>query len=483
MLTFRHNTMNVSSINSFAHIKGGVHADCKDVYFVRAVGADVSFTDSIRQMDQMLSTGTDTSVYRRISGLSATIQSNDTGFYVQCCDRWNNSGRTVLQTKFVKDEAFSRMLSAAFCQALAKFHIGKAGVSASIEKNFAVKMMAWLDTIFGDALSRWNPLSSMKVVADNITKRQEYLFFYMITLLGCDVLLLQSRSDLTPAEDALALSAKFHLGSFVQTQVPEYLPAASGFQRSAGVQTSTARQNSPQPSRVNITHPSRPRQPAAVNSGTAFRNTGSSVIRNTQPQGNAVSGVVRAEKGFEELARLASSVVMIAVCDRTGKVLGTGSGIMIGRNGYILTNHHVASGGKFYSVRIEDDEEIYHTNEIIKYNSLLDLAVIRIPRQLSPIPIYNGPQKLVRGQRVVAIGSPMGLFNSVSDGIISGFRTIDEVDMIQFTAPTSHGSSGGAVLNMYGEVIGISTAGIDAGQNLNLAVSYESINQFIGGFL
>ena len=72
----------------------------------------------------------------------------------------------------------------------------------------------------------------------------------------------------------------------------------------------------------------------------------------------------------------------------------------------------------------------------------------------------------------------MGLFNSVSDGIISGFRTINDKDMIQFTAPISHGSSGGALLNSYGEVIGICTSGIDEGQNLNLAVSYKQIRDF-----
>ena len=55
--------------------------------------------------------------------------------------------------------------------------------------------------------------------------------------------------------------------------------------------------------------------------------------------------------------------------------------------------------------------------------------------------------------------------------------------MIQFTAPISHGSSGGAVLNMYGEVIGISTAGFDAGQNINLAMGYECINTFVQGFI
>ena len=188
------------------------------------------------------------------------------------------------------------------------------------------------------------------------------------------------------------------------------------------------------------------------------------------------------EKNYEELAGFASSVVMIAVIDSGGKIAGTGSGIMIGKDGYILTNNHVIKNGRFYVVRIEEDDNLYDTDEVIKYNSVFDLAIIRINKKLKPIPVYNGINKLARGQKVVAIGSPLGLFNSVSDGIISGFRKIDNVDMIQFTAPISHGSSGGAVLNMYGEVIGISTAGIDEGQNINLAVSYECINKFIKGF-
>jgi S1-C subfamily serine protease len=198
---------------------------------------------------------------------------------------------------------------------------------------------------------------------------------------------------------------------------------------------------------------------------------------------NSGMAVKREEMSFEELARLASSVVMIAIHNKKGEVIGTGSGIMIAKNGDILTNNHVASGGYFYSVRIEEDENIYETNEVIKYNPMLDLALIRIDRQLNPLKVYDGKNKLVRGQKVVAIGSPLGLFNSVSDGIVSGFRVFNEVDMIQFTAPTSHGSSGGAVLNMFGEVIGISTAGIDSGQNINLAMGYECINNFIRGFI
>ncbi|MDE6620553.1 MAG: serine protease [Lachnospiraceae bacterium] len=192
---------------------------------------------------------------------------------------------------------------------------------------------------------------------------------------------------------------------------------------------------------------------------------------------------VRTEMSYEQLAQLASSVVMIMIHDNSGQPFASGSGIMIGRKGYILTNNHVLSEGKFFTVRIENDDKCYKTEQVIKYNQLLDLAVIRIDRELAPLPIYKGPQKLVRGQKVVAIGSPRGLFNSVSDGIISGFRKLDDVDMIQFTAPISQGSSGGAVLNMYGEVIGISTLEMIDAQNLNMAVGYEFINLFTQGFV
>jgi len=196
-----------------------------------------------------------------------------------------------------------------------------------------------------------------------------------------------------------------------------------------------------------------------------------------------INSAVRTEMSFEQIAQLASSVVMIMVYDSAGEPFASGSGIMIGRKGYILTNNHVLSDGSFFTVRIENDDNCYRTSQVIKYNDVLDLAVIRIDRPLVPLPIYKGPQKLVRGQKVVAIGSPMGFFNSVSDGIISGFREKDDVELIQFTAPVSSGSSGGAILNMYGEVIGISTTVIRYAQNINMAVGYEFINLFIQGFV
>lgn len=335
--------------------------------------------------------------------------------------------------------------------------------------------------------------------------------------MGCDVLLLQSGTDISPKEDALNLSQKVKNGSFQQIVIPEYNKAEilteirqsscpsgnalhSGAQAvSQNVRFSAAGTSTDTSGPIVLKIPPRPGSSKAAGSSASSNSPGRPVsavkpsftaapcpaatAKPSASHDRAVSGSYPVEKNFEELAQLASSVVLIAIHNQNGDVIGTGSGIMIGRDGYILTNNHVASGGKYYSVRIEDDETTYSTDELIKYHSTLDLAIIRINRMLRPLPVYKGAKSLVRGQKVVAIGSPLGLFNSVSDGIISGFRKIDGVDMIQFTAPISRGSSGGAVLNMYGEVIGMSTAGIDFGQNINLAMGYECINRFISGFV
>ncbi len=241
-----------------------------------------------------------------------------------------------------------------------------------------------------------------------------------------------------------------------------------------------------QPVRVTIPpHPARrptpsPVAPPASSVMPVQHRSASSEIRQSAPA--PVSGGTRAELSFEQLAQLAPSVVMITVHDYSGEAFAGGSGIMIGRKGYILTNNHVLEDGSFFSVRIENDDQCYRTKEVIKYNQVLDLAVIRIDRALDPLPVYQGPG-LVRGQKVVAIGSPLGYFNSVSDGIISGIRVLDDVQMIQYTAPGAPGSSGGALLNMYGEVIGIVSASARGSQGINWAVGYEFINLFVQGFI
>lgn len=450
-ITYRHNIMEIQSIEAFMSIKGGFNHSVRDVYFVRAIGVPLHFTDVIREMDQRM--GREMAgghiTYMRVKTLPNLAGIQESAFYSNAYDVWRSDGMAALRNVTVKG-TFGDVFSRAIRQVIHIFTKNKNHSSDSIVRNFISKIMYWFDVQMAELVSDWNERLVMKVAAENVWKEQEYLFYYFLTLLGCDVLLLEYEKDVEAPEALKSLSSELVLGTFDTCALPEFVPY---------VHEEKTVESRP----VKVVIPER----RGRTSGGVYKVNASG------------AGV---EKGFEELAQLASSIVMISVHDHHGEIMSTGSGIMIGRGGYILTNNHVAAGGVFYSVSIEDDEQTYQTDEVIKYNNALDLAVIRIHRQLKPLPIYRGSKKLVRGQKVVAIGSPLGLFNSVSDGIISGFRKIRDIDMIQFTAPISPGSSGGAVLNMQGEVIGISTAGIDNGQNINLAVGYENILMFANGF-
>ncbi len=467
-ITYRHNVMGIHSLDAFLNVKGGYCQGRRDVYFIRALGGGREIGKEILAADEKMELEMQKNrlFYTRVSGLSRLTSWEDANFYQQQYARFQTE--TKLRLKNLKNhETFERTLGKACLEVLGKYRLMKHTVTESMERNYAVKLLYWTDCVLGEALADWNERKCFKILADNVYKEQEYLFYFMLTLIGCDVLLLECREDIAAPEVIKSLSGEFRLGEFHMLPIPEYRPVRKG------LPMPEAKTSQPEPAA----------DLSAQSQGQKERKTlpirnGTMPPRHLQPP---ISG--NGEKSFEELALLASSIVMLEVHDRTGRAVSTGSGIMIGKDGYILTNHHVAGKGSFFAVRIEDDDVIYRTDEMIKYNSVLDLAVIRIGRTLKPLPVYQGGKKLVRGQKVVAIGSPLGLFNSVSDGIISGFRKIDSVDMIQFTAPISHGSSGGAVLNMQGEVIGISTAGIDQGQNLNLAVDYQSINLFVRGFV
>lgn len=441
----RYNVMDISSIKAFADVKGGMACNCKDVYFVRMLGTYGLYLKDVDNLDRVF---LERGGYTRFNELPKIVDLDDIAFYTGCYEEWVKSSRNICCIKINKNNKKMANALGAACNAVnLLYHEDNPNVNQSIEKNFLVKLMYWFDLVAERLLQNWDIQDSYKFVLCDRIKKQEYLFCYLLTLLGIDVMLLLPEKDIEVTGKMLEISKKVMLGTQSKCGIPEYNPSKKSNTTGSRI--------------VDIKLPHRDRNTNIIQNETRTRR----------------------ELDFEELAMLASSIVMITIHNRKGDVLGTGSGIMVGKEGYILTNNHVASGGEYYSVRIEDEEEKYPTDEVIKYNQVLDLAVIRIQKKLKTIPIYRGDKKLVRGQRVVAIGSPLGLFNSVSNGIISGFRTIDGVDMIQFTAPISHGSSGGAVLNMYGEVIGISTAGIDSGQNINLAVGYECIFNFIRGFL
>ena len=484
-ISYRYNIMNIYTTGSFGSVKGGFHSGCRDVYFVRFQGTYEGLLKDIKkldeQMEEYMSVGQ--VIYRRINQLPNLSSMEAAEYFSDVYNNWIAKDRKEIILEGTKSNLNLQLRLGDACnKAIFYYQKSKNNITDSMIKNFTIKILYWFNELFGNSLEKWTKRTNIKVVCSNVTREQEYLFYYMLTLIGVDVLLMQCRNDLKLSEELLQLSISQKVGEYGDLDIQNFEKKSD--QKHENKDSSKITENDTNRN-IQMSIP-----PRMLNTSVNTDETKSKITNQTRSNASNIqvtpsnSGKMRVtEKSFEEIALLASSIVMIAIHDSKGDIIGSGSGIMIGREGYILTNNHVASGGRFYSVRIEDDDEIYKTDEVIKYNSVLDLAIIRIDRKLKPMSIYKGKEKLVRGQKVVAIGSPLGLFNSVSDGIISGFRVINKVDMIQFTAPISHGSSGGAVLNIYGEVIGISTAGIDSGQNINLAMGYECVNMFIKGFV
>lgn len=473
-LGIRCNVMNLTTIESFFYTRGNVIKDIKNVAFVRFLGINKDFEKKLYNMENSLDCTN--GYYSRIENLMQMTDYDESIYYGNCYQDWKIENKIKLSS--LKEDDFLReRLSFAMGETINAFQKTSDNTSSTMEKNFGAKLLFWFDKIASEYLKK--DINSFKFVFCNINKKQAYLFAYLLTLMGADVLLIQVKEDIDGKLDQLGFSLKTKIGEFSDKTLQKYV------QNSSKIQSDAQKSNSVSKDHTNDF--------ALQNENRVLQEVGKKVVNVRHPkreqnkqslQNSPIQNAQRRILEYEELANLASSIVMLACYDSQGTMISSGSGIMIGRAGYILTNNHVVRPNAYsYGVRIENDDKTYEVTDIIKYNHLLDLAIVRIEKQLNPIPIYKEEQKLVRGQKVIAIGSPLGLFNSVSDGIISGFRKFNEVDMIQFTAPISPGSSGGAVLNMYGEVIGISTAGFDEGQNINLAVGYEYINQFVKSFV
>ena len=178
--------------------------------------------------------------------------------------------------------------------------------------------------------------------------------------------------------------------------------------------------------------------------------------------------------------KVRQSVVMITVYDITGTSIGQGSGVFIDDKGLILTNAHVISGA--YSADVVTSDDLYDEVSIYLVRKDCDLALIHINIDSSVVrPIDISESTVIKlGQRVIAIGNPLGLEGTVSDGIISSFRkTKKGIEYIQSTVPISPGSSGGVLVDEFGKLLGITTSTMTEGQNINFAVSYKTIGPVI----
>ena len=207
---------------------------------------------------------------------------------------------------------------------------------------------------------------------------------------------------------------------------------------------------------------SAPQQSGAVQEQRSTEKSQASPKSSTQPP---------REVSAEDIFKSASpSVALIEVFNESGERLGTASGFVASDNGAVITNYHVIRGAYSASAHFPDGST-RSVEGVIGHDPYRDVAVVKVS-DVGAKPLTLGDSEHVQvGDKVIAIGSPLALQNTVSDGLVSGIRN----GVIQTSTPISPGSSGGPFFNTHGEVVGIAvaTATFKGPENMNLA---ENIN-------
>jgi serine protease Do len=166
-------------------------------------------------------------------------------------------------------------------------------------------------------------------------------------------------------------------------------------------------------------------------------------------------------------AEIAKHSTPAVVSIRTEHSLGTG--FVVDKSGLIATNLHVIAGGERLVVILPDHRQ-FPILEVVSHDPNVDLAIVRIAAHDLPALALGDSEAMHAGDPIVAIGHPLGLEDTVSNGLISAVRALEGITVLQISAPIAPGSSGGPIFNERGEVIGVCTALLQGGQNLSFGV-------------
>jgi Do/DeqQ family serine protease len=163
-----------------------------------------------------------------------------------------------------------------------------------------------------------------------------------------------------------------------------------------------------------------------------------------------------------------------------------GSGVIVDKEGYILTNNHVVEGVEKVKVKLNDGREF--TATVKGQDSRTDLAVLHIKAKDLPVATLGDSDKLDVGEWAIAIGSPFGLEHTVTVGVISakgrsGLGTGTYEDFIQTDASINPGNSGGPLINIDGEVIGINAMIIQPGTGIGFAIPINMAKQILNDLI
>jgi hypothetical protein len=169
--------------------------------------------------------------------------------------------------------------------------------------------------------------------------------------------------------------------------------------------------------------------------------------------------------------------VQIRTFDATGQPIAFGSGFVVEDSGTIATNHHVIAGAAKAQIRLSSGAS-FPADAILADDEKQDLALLHVDgKNLPTLPLSREEADV--GDRVVAIGSPLELENSISEGIVSGYRIVGDAQWVQTTAAASPGNSGGPLINQKREVVGVITWKLTKGESLNFAAPAGSLRRML----
>ncbi len=215
---------------------------------------------------------------------------------------------------------------------------------------------------------------------------------------------------------------------------------------------------------------------AAQQQSSQNQNYGDSSVQNDRPnpiQSSRVQNPVLSEGRtlIELFEQNKAAVFMVFTSD--DEHMYQGSGFFISNDGMAVSNYHIFEGTlKGNEMILTESGNEYKISRVIEQNKELDYIIFKVSGYSNFHTLQIASLIPEIGQDVFAIGNPRGLSHSLSTGIISSFR--DEGRLLQTTAEITHGSSGGALLNMNGEVVGITTGGIGEA-NINFAVNIQRL--------
>lgn len=191
-----------------------------------------------------------------------------------------------------------------------------------------------------------------------------------------------------------------------------------------------------------------------------------------------IPSIVSAQTAQEIARKAFGSTVLLVMEDANGQPLSLGSGFFV-REGEIASNLHVVEGASRGYAKLVGRKTKYDIEGITAIDPERDLVVLKISGARASTLALGSSGAVQVGETVYAVGNPQGLEGTFSQGIISSIREVGSDKLLQITAPISPGSSGGPVLNVKGEVIGVSVATFRGGQNLNFAIPSNYLKALI----